>query len=345
MVRGVHQMSAGLDSSRYSGTAAMTRQTTARLEYRSRMRGGIKVLLSSGALRWRGVLRPWLAGRQHVGGEQDHRLAAEVAADVDMGPSRRLDEGPAHKRHLGRAIVQRASQRAGLHDGDHLAIVVVPARRAAGGDRDLEDGHVGLLTARDHDAVRRRARGQDGPAHPCPRCRGHRSRRSEQKRQNDSDKTPTNAAHCSSLGDRPRTTLGLEDSLDRWRKLCELLDRPSRPNDQLAAAIRTSTTENALGTGTTEGALKRADPSFRRVRWKITIAAFTVGTKLEHSPLRSRGRPRFIVARRYHDQRHQFGTFRSDASCATPSTWTTVARSACGPRPSPPRRSNAPGSR
>src|SRR5262249_46030021 len=51
MVRGVHQMSWGLESSRYSGTAAMTRNTTVRLEYRSRTRGGIEVLLPRLTLR------------------------------------------------------------------------------------------------------------------------------------------------------------------------------------------------------------------------------------------------------------------------------------------------------
>src|SRR2546427_5951120 len=82
---------------------------------------------SQGALRLRCILRQWLASRQHVGDEQDHWLGADVAADVGMLPSGGLDERSSRGRHLGRAVVQCASQCAGLYDGDHLAVMVVPA--------------------------------------------------------------------------------------------------------------------------------------------------------------------------------------------------------------------------
>lgn len=105
-------------------------------------------------LRFPGILGQLVASWQHIGYEQDHRLGTEVAADVGMVPSRWLDEGPAGGRHLGRAVVHCARQGAGLHDGDQLAVVVMPAGRAAGGDRDLTYGHVGRPASADHDAFR-----------------------------------------------------------------------------------------------------------------------------------------------------------------------------------------------
>ena len=58
-----------------------------------------------------------------------------------------------------------------VRDTRFHAVVVVPAGRAAGGDGDLVYGHVGCPAAADHNAVRRRALGQDAAAHPRTRYR------------------------------------------------------------------------------------------------------------------------------------------------------------------------------
>src|SRR2546425_13101153 len=112
MVRGVHQMSLGLDSSRYSGTAAMKNSTTVKLEYRSRMRGGIEALrrqLDDVAI------RIFYVRKQN---------ARRMLATLDQRPAGRLDllDGGIEVRDLRqtKAEVIHAS----VHTR-HLSIVVV----------------------------------------------------------------------------------------------------------------------------------------------------------------------------------------------------------------------------
>src|SRR5262249_57740963 len=95
----------------------------------------------------------------------------------------------------GRAVAQGETKRAHLHEGDHRTVVVVPARRAARGDRDLEYGHVGLRATADFDSVRRRTRGQDSASDSRTRRRGHHGDPAHDKKAPAaSDNAPTKAA-------------------------------------------------------------------------------------------------------------------------------------------------------
>src|ERR1043165_8996492 len=75
---------------------------------------------------------------------------------------------------------------------------------------------------------------------------------------------------------------GLHLALGRSRKLRELLGRPHRTAHQLAAAIRAAALQPAFGAGAAEGALEGADHRLARLRRKVAVAAFAVGTQREH---------------------------------------------------------------
>jgi hypothetical protein len=52
---------------------------------------------------------------------------------------------------------------------------------------------------------------------------------------------------------------------------------PSRPSNQLAAAVGALAGEDALGASTTERALKRANQRIAGIRRKILVATFAAG--------------------------------------------------------------------
>src|ERR671915_2455079 len=88
----------------------------------------------------------------------------------------------------------------------------------------------------------------------------------------------------------PVTALGricasrrLEHALCRSGKLDEFFGRPSRARNQLATAIWTLALEYRVRAVTAESAFKRADERLFRVRWEVSVAAFTIGTKLKHA--------------------------------------------------------------
>lgn len=59
--------------------------------------------------------------------------------------------------------------------------------------------------------------------------------------------------------------------------------RPNRPLYQIATAIRAVTSEPSIRAARAKRAFVRANSRIPRVRRKITIAAFTVGSEFEHS--------------------------------------------------------------
>src|SRR6188472_846727 len=75
----------------------------------------------------------------------------------------------------------------------------------------------------------------------------------------------------------------LEHALRRCRKLGELRGRPSGTGREFAAAIRAPILQGVARAGPAEGALERADERFLALGWQIAVAAFAIGTKLEHS--------------------------------------------------------------
>ena len=68
----------------------------------------------------------------------------------------------------------------------------------------------------------------------------------------------------------------------RSRKFPEHRNRPDRPPDQFARAVRANTLEDLIGAVSTEGAFKAADAGLNALRRKITVATLTIRLQLQH---------------------------------------------------------------
>src|SRR5262249_24529104 len=59
--------------------------------------------------------------------------------------------------------------------------------------------------------------------------------------------------------------------------------RPDRPRCEPAAAVRADVEQHRLDAGRAEGALIAADPRVDGIRRQVAIAAFAIGSELEHA--------------------------------------------------------------
>lgn len=79
-----------------------------------------------------------------------------------------------------------------------------------------------------------------------------------------------------------RTTARPRHAFDRWRIFRKQMRGPDRSRTETTAAVRTATAQYVLGTERTERAFEAADHRIGRIGRQIKIAAFAVGTELEH---------------------------------------------------------------
>src|SRR5437764_10534218 len=74
----------------------------------------------------------------------------------------------------------------------------------------------------------------------------------------------------------------LQSALGRSRMFGELVGGADRAAHQLAAAVWTAALEDRVGAAPAERALVGADHGLGRLRRQIAVAAFAVGTQLQH---------------------------------------------------------------
>ncbi len=79
--------------------------------------------------------------------------------------------------------------------------------------------------------------------------------------------------------------LGFENSLPRCGIFGQHGGRSDWTCDEVATAVGADAAQNIAGAGDTEGALVAADQRVCRVGRQIVVAAFAVGTELQHGRL------------------------------------------------------------
>src|SRR5688572_163045 len=86
-------------------------------------------------------------------------------------------------------------------------------------------------------------------------------------------------------GNALTTAFGFVHALCGCRVLEQLLRRAARAAQQLSSAVGTASLQRLLAAARAERAFKGADPRVGGITGKVGVAAFAVGTQLQHGSL------------------------------------------------------------